>query len=238
MLESIIERLAAVPLSVLYPTLAFAAAIENVIPPLPTDAVVAFGSFLAARGQGNPWATWLITWTANIAGAAGMYVVGRHYGHSIFNRALVRWGGPEAEHRLALMYQRWGIPSLFVSRFLPGIRALVPVFAGAARLSFIRFVIPVSLASGLWYGFLAFIAYRAAADWETLQATIAQYNRGITVLAVLTVAGVVAFWLWRRRRATWTPDVTRHEELSRERQRLIREEGRTDEPGGTERGGG
>ena len=230
MLEQLIDRLASVPLSVLYPSLAFFAAIENVIPPLPTDAVVAFGSFLAARGQGSVWVTWFVAWFGNIAGAAAMYLVGRHYGHSIFNRALVRWGGPQAEHRLALMYQRYGVPSLFVSRFLPGIRALVPVFAGAARLPFIRLIVPISLASGLWYGFLAFIAYRAAADWETLQATISQYNRGITVLAVLTVAAVIGVWLRRRRRATWTPDVTRHEELDRERQRRIEEEGRTDDP--------
>ena len=143
----------------------------------------------------------------------------------------MRWGGPEAEHRLAMMYERYGVPSLFLSRFLPGIRALVPVFAGAARLPFIRLIVPISLASGLWYGFLAFISYRAAADWETLQATISQYNRGVTVVAVLTVAGVLGVWLWRRkRRATWTPDVTRHEELNRVRQRLIEEEGRTDEP--------
>ena len=131
------------------------------------------------------------------------------------------------------------MPSLFVSRFLPGIRALVPVFAGAARLPFIRLIIPIAFASGLWYGFLAFIAYRAAADWETLRTTISQYNRAITVLAVLTVAAVVGVWLWRRRRATWTPDVTRHDELNRERQRRIEEEGRTDGSGGpTERGEG
>jgi membrane protein DedA with SNARE-associated domain len=224
-LLDLIDRLAELPLSVLYPALAFFAAIENVIPPLPTDAVVAFGSFLAARGHGSAVVTWLVTWSANIAGASAMYLVGRHYGHSIFNRALVRWGGPEAEHRLAMMYQRYGVPSLFVSRFLPGIRALVPVFAGAARLPFVRLIVPISLASGLWYGFLAFIAYRAAADWETLQATISQYNRGVTVVAVLTVAGVLGVWLWRRRRATWTPDVTRQEELNREVQQRSEEEG-------------
>lgn len=219
MLEQLVERLSQLPLSVLYPTLGLLAAIENVFPPLPTDAIVAFGSFLAARGRGSPWATFLITWLSNLAGAAGMYLVGRHYGHGIFNRALLRWGGPEAEHRLALMYNRYGVPSLFLSRFLPGIRALVPVFGGAARLPFFPVMATIALASGLWYGFIAFVAYRAAQDWETLQSMIAQYNRIITIVAVLTAVGVIAVWRWRRRRATWTPDMTTRERLHQEAQR-------------------
>jgi membrane protein DedA with SNARE-associated domain len=219
MLEQIVDRLSALPLSVLYPTLGLLAAIENVIPPLPTDAVVAFGSFLAARGTGSPYATFLITWLSNLAGAAAMYFVGRHYGHSIFNRALVRWGGPQADHRLATLYNRYGVASLFLSRFLPGIRALVPVFGGAAKLPFLPVMATIGLASGLWYGFIAIVAYRASRDWETLQRMISEYNRVITVVAVLTAAGLIALWWWRRRRATWTPDVTRHEKLRDEMDR-------------------
>lgn len=216
MLEQLIDRLSQLPLGILYPSLAFLAAIENVIPPLPTDLFVALGSFLAARGQGNPWVSWLVTWSGNVLGASAMYFVGRHYGHAIFNRALVRWGGPEADHRLTLMYQRYGVFSLFVSRFLPGIRALVPVFGGAARLPFISVMGTIAIASGLWYGFLAFISYRAAQDWDTLQLTIREYNRVVAAAAALTVIGVIAFVVWRRRRATWTPDVTRHKRLGEE----------------------
>lgn len=213
MLEQIVDRLSELPLAVLYPTLGFLAAIENVVPPLPTDAVVAFGSFLAARGRGSPYATFLITWLSNLAGAAAMYMVGRHYGHSVFNRALARWGGPQADHRLATLYNRYGVLSLFISRFLPGIRALVPVFGGAARLPFLPVMATIGIASGLWYGFIAIVAYRASRDWDALQQMIARYNRVITVVAVLTAAGAILLWRWRRRRATWTPDVTTHERL-------------------------
>lgn len=199
MLEAIIDRLSEVPLSVLYPTLGLLAAVENIFPPLPTDAVVAFGSFLAARGQGNPWATFLITWLSNVAGAAGMYWTGRRYGRSILTRGYARWIGPEAEARLERSYRRYGIPSLFVSRFLPAVRAVVPVFAGAAKLPFIPVVGIMAVASGIWYAFLTIIAFRAGADWETLQSTIANYSRAITILAVVMVLAAAALW-WKKRR--------------------------------------
>lgn len=199
MLENFIERLSGVPLGVLYPTLGVLAAVENIFPPLPTDAVVAFGSFLAARGQGNPWATFLITWLSNVAGAAGMYWAGRHYGRSILTRGFARWIGPEAEVRLERSYRRYGIPSLFVSRFLPAVRAVVPVFAGAAKLPFLPVISIMALASGIWYGFLTIIAFRAGSDWETLQRTIANYSRAITILAVVMVLVAAAIW-WKKRR--------------------------------------
>ncbi|MEX0908229.1 MAG: DedA family protein [Gemmatimonadaceae bacterium] len=199
MLENFIERLSGVPLVVLYPTLGLLAAVENIFPPLPTDAVVAFGSFLAARGQGNPWATFLITWLSNVAGAAGMYWAGRRYGRSVLTRGYARWIGPEAEVRLERSYRRYGIPSLFVSRFLPAVRAVVPIFAGAARLPFVPVVAIMALASGIWYAFLTIIAFRAGSDWETLQSTIANYSRAITVLAAVMVLAAGAIW-WKKRR--------------------------------------
>lgn len=205
MFESLIERLSTLPLALLYPALAFFAAIENVIPPLPTDAVVAFGSFLAARGHGNPWISFLVTWLGNLAGAAAMYGVGHHYGRSVFHRAMARWGGPRAEHRLATAYDKYGIPALFVSRFLPGVRALVPVFGGAARLPFFPVMGVIAVASGLWYGFLAFIAYRASRDWETLRTTIANYSSVIAAVAVVIAVAAAVVWWRRRRRSTWTP---------------------------------
>lgn len=199
MLENFIERLSGVPLVVLYPTLGLLAAVENIFPPLPTDAVVAFGSFLAARGQGNPWATFLITWLSNVAGAAGMYWAGRRYGRSVLTRGYAKWIGPEAEVRLERSYKRYGIPSLFVSRFLPAVRAVVPIFAGAAKLPFVPVIGIMALASGIWYAFLTVIAFRAGSDWETLQSTIANYSRAITILAVVLVLAAAAIW-WKKRR--------------------------------------
>jgi len=200
LLENFIERLSGVPLVVLYPTLGLLAAVENIFPPLPTDAVVAFGSFLAARGQGNPWATFFITWLSNVAGAAGMYWAGRRYGRSVLTRGYAKWIGPEAEVRLERSYRRYGIPSLFVSRFLPAVRAVVPIFAGAAKLPFIPVLTIMALASGIWYAFLTIIAYRAGSDWETLQSTIANYSRAIMVLAAVMVLAAAAIW-WKKRRS-------------------------------------
>ncbi len=49
-IDSLLAWLGELPLGTLYVAMGFTSAIENVFPPFPADAVVAFGSFLAARG--------------------------------------------------------------------------------------------------------------------------------------------------------------------------------------------
>jgi membrane protein DedA with SNARE-associated domain len=50
-----------------------------------------------------------------------------------------------------------------VSRFLPAFRALVPVFAGVTRVPLRRVLLPLALASALWYGALVYLGAMAGA---------------------------------------------------------------------------
>ena len=196
-MQELLAWLAALPPAVLYLVLAVVAAVENVFPPFPADTVVAFGSFLAARGEAPLFATFLATWCGNIAGAMAMYWAGRRWGAERFQRRLDAGGGSQ---RLAALYGRYGTLALFFSRFLPGIRALVPPFAGAAGISPLRALVIVGGASGIWYGLVTWLAYRAGSNWEVLQRSIAHWSWRLVVVAAVVVALGVAVWLVRRRR--------------------------------------
>ena len=104
--DAILAWLSNLPLGALYVSIAAISAIENIFPPVPADAVVAFGSFLAARGKASPYTTFLVAWLGNLGGAALMYYVGRRYGSSAFMSRLERWAGKGAEQRLMALYGR------------------------------------------------------------------------------------------------------------------------------------
>ncbi|MEO7501608.1 MAG: DedA family protein [Gemmatimonadaceae bacterium] len=200
-IRSIIDTLSGLPLPVLYLAIAVISAIENVFPPFPADAVVAFGSFLAARGTGNPYSSFLCAWLGNFAGATLTYYIGRRYGSGPFLIRLERWVGKNAEARFMEMYGRFGLPALFVSRFLPAVRSLVPPLAGAMKLPPIPVAIAVAAASGIWFAFLTWVAFRAGSDWDALYAYIVRSTKmvggGAVIVLVILVLGV---WIWRRRR--------------------------------------
>jgi membrane protein DedA with SNARE-associated domain len=198
--QGVLDWLTALPPAVLYLVLAVVAAIENVFPPIPADTVVAFGAFLAARGHATLAGAFLATLGGNLAGAMGMYAVGRRFGAARLEQRLA--GGGSAK-RLEQFYGRYGALALFVSRFLPGVRAIVPPFAGALRLPAWRVFLILGSASGIWYGVITALAYRVGANWATLQAKMQQWQHGLLLGAtVLAVAGIVAWLFMRRRRAS------------------------------------
>jgi membrane protein DedA with SNARE-associated domain len=185
----------------LYAALAVVSAAENVFPPLPADTVVAFGAFLAARGDATLLGAFLATWFGNVAGALLVYMLGRRFGTDYAHRWMRRFGGGASESRLEAMYARRGILALFLSRFIPGLRALVPPFAGALRVPAGRATMAIAIASAIWYGIVTVIAYRVGSDWPTLQARL----RGAGATAALIAGGIVilliGWYVIKRRRA-------------------------------------
>ncbi len=199
--DAVITWLSGLPIGAVYLAIFVISAVENIFPPFPADAVVAFGSFLAARGKASPYHTFLISWIGNLCGAAFMYYIGRRYGSGAFMSRLERWAGKGAERRLMALYGRYGLPALFISRFLPAVRAVVPPFAGAMRLPPIPVAIAVAAASGIWFAFITFIAFRAGSNWDALYASIVRSGKIISLAAgALVITGVAVYFLRRKKK--------------------------------------
>jgi membrane protein DedA with SNARE-associated domain len=201
-IERLIDALASLPLVPTYLVLMVLSALENVFPPVPADTAVALGAFLARRGEVSVVPLALLCWLANTASAAGTYVFARRHGRGFFREG---WGRklmpPPVLAALEEAYARWGTAGIFLSRFLPGVRAAVTPFAGVAGLPPARALVPAATASLIWYAFLAFAGYQVAENWEAAKALVADTNRVLGAAALLLTV-VAALWLWRRSRRT------------------------------------
>jgi membrane protein DedA with SNARE-associated domain/uncharacterized tellurite resistance protein B-like protein len=169
---------------------------------VPSDAAVALGAFLTNRGLTTPIGVFAVTWTANLAGAAAVYFVSRRYGRRVFATATGRrLLAPRSLAIIEREYLRFGVIGIFVSRFLPGIRAVVPPFAGLVNLSPLRTLVPMGVASAIWYGGITLLGSLIGAEWDRISHIISGVNRTLGILTVLVIgAGLVAYLLSRRRR--------------------------------------
>jgi membrane protein DedA with SNARE-associated domain len=197
-LERLLDALASLPLVPTYLVLMALSALENVFPPVPADTAVALGAFLARRGELSVVPLTLLCWLANLGSAAFTYYVGRKHGRAFFAAG---WGSKllPAEGLAALeeAYARWGTAGIFVSRFLPGLRAAVPPFAGVAGLGARQTLVPAAIASLVWYAFLAWAGYALADNWEAVKSVVGSTNRVLGIVAIATTVAA-AVWLWRR----------------------------------------
>lgn len=200
-MDGIIDWLTGLPVHVLYIALAAIGAAENIFPPLPADTVVALGSWLAARGTGNVVIAFLAPVLGNIVGATGMYYVGRSHGRDWMRGKFPSIASERGEQRLRVLYERYGVVALVISRFIPGVRALVPPFAGAMHVSAPMAIGAMAIASTVWYGTISYLAFRAGADWSNVARLIKQFGVVTSLVAAgLALAGIV-LWLVARRRA-------------------------------------
>ncbi|HET8622990.1 MAG TPA: TerB family tellurite resistance protein [Gemmatimonadales bacterium] len=187
----------------MYVALAALAVVENIVPPVPADAAVLLGAFLSHRGVTHPFAVFLVVWVANTAGAVGVYLVARRYGRELFaspsGRRLL---APSSMAVIEREYLRFGIAGIFFARFLPGIRAVVPPFAGIVNLSAPRTIIPITLASAVWYGGVTVLGTVLGAEWQRILGILGQVNRTLGIAALALVGGLAlrAYLVNRRRR--------------------------------------
>ncbi len=195
MLDRALALLEGLPTVLIYVVLALGAAMENIVPIIPADTVILGGGLVAGVGRVHPFGIFLATWAANVGGAALVYWAGLRYGLGFFSEGRGRHLlSPVQMARLERFYDRWGVPAIFVARFLPGFRALVPVFAGVTRQRPLRVLPPLIVASAIWYGGLVRLGFLTGRNIESVLETLDRANRGLLLVSAVLIVIVLGFW--------------------------------------------
>jgi membrane protein DedA with SNARE-associated domain len=168
---------------------AVAAALEYVVPPFPGDTITLLGGVYAVRGD-HPWPlVFGVVVAGSVLGALINYQVGhwlggrfeRRPGEAFFGITHARLESVQAQMR------RKGPWLLLVNRFLPGIRGLIFVAAGAAHMP---------RANALFLGALSAVAHTAlvlalgvavGGNLERLEFLVGRYQRGVILGVALVV---------------------------------------------------
>jgi uncharacterized tellurite resistance protein B-like protein len=97
-------------------------------------------------------------------------------------------------------YLRLGPAGLFVARLIPGVRTFVAPFAGLVDLPLGRVMVPIALASALWYAGLTWVGVALGEKWDAIARFVGQLNVGMAIFGVVVVAAFVVWRLVARRR--------------------------------------
>jgi len=161
----------------------------------------ALGGFLTHRSPVSAGTVWLVVWATNVTGAIGLYFVTRRWGgRFVATRLGRRLLPPQAIAAMEQEYLRFGVVGIFVTRLLPGFRSFVAPFAGLVQLPALKAILPMMLASGLWYGGLVWLGVRLGGEWATIQRVLGRINGTLGILALVALMAIVVTLVRRRAR--------------------------------------
>lgn len=180
-------------------------ALENIIPPIPSEVIMGLGGMAVARG--NMDLGWLIFWATlgTTAGNVFWYEIGRRLGITRF-KPLVdrhsRWMTMEWEdvEHLNRFFQKYGHWVIFVFRFLPTFRTLVSLPAGMACMPMWKFLLFTFSGSVIWNAMLAGAGLYLGLRMEWLERFVGPAVVGLIVIMLLAYGYRVATWKPRRLR--------------------------------------
>lgn len=193
-----------------YPGIAALMFVENLVPPLPSELVVPFAGFLAASGRLHPVPILVASTFGSVAGALVLYALGARLGEARIRRLLARYGrwigSSEADlDRVLGAFHTRGGAIVFWARLVPGLRSLVSIPAGLARMPLARFLAFTVLGSLAWNGALLIAGWGLGAQWATVLHLVDRYEQIVWILlAFACVAFVTRALRARSRRGTET----------------------------------
>ena len=180
--------------------------IESTLLPLPSELILPFAGFLISdtskiepltHGSWSFWVVVIVGVVANTTGSLCGYALGARLGRPFLDR----WGRyllirKHEVDRSEEFFARWGSPTAFISRLLPGVRSVISFIAGISHMPLGRFTLYSTLGAIPWTIALVYAGTVLGEHWIQIRDAMRPFD---TLILGVCVAAVVVFVAWQLR---------------------------------------
>jgi len=167
-------------------------AIESSFIPFPSEIVLVPAGYLASQGQMSVTYIMISAICGSIIGA----LVNYYLAFTLGRKFLLRYGkyffiSHEALQKMERYFKKHGHISTFTGRLIPGIRQLISIPAGLAKMNLLEFSVFTTLGAGIWALVLTLLGYFIGENQELIK----EYLKEITllVLGLLVILGALYY---------------------------------------------
>lgn len=194
MLDSIVSTLSEWVLNIIesagYWGIALSMAIESFFVPFPSEVIMPFAGYLVSQGDFSLLGVVIAGTLGSYVGTLPFYLFG-YLGSEVVVRRFIRKYGkwifvPEEDldKSIELFDTKGGI-IVFVGRMIPGIRSVLSIPAGIARMEFVSYSLYTLLGSLSWSFILTLLGYFLGENWDVLGGYFKKFEYLIIIIIVL-----------------------------------------------------
>lgn len=174
-------------------------ALESMIFPLPSEAVMPFVGFQVADGKWNLWLAIGSTSLGSMIGSWLSYAMGYFGGKPLVLKVgkYLLLNQRDLERTEQFFHRRAGATIVFVARFVPVVRHFISIPAGIGKMPLLPFSIVTLIGATLWNTFLLVLGMKLRDHWTVVQKYSHQADYVIVALGLIGAG----WWFWTRRKA-------------------------------------
>lgn len=165
-----------------------------VTPFLPGDSLLfAAGAFAASGSLRIGW-LFLILAAAAVLGDTANYWIGKKIGPKVFTKEKSRIFKKEYLERTHRFYEKYGVETIIIARFVPIVRTFAPFVAGIGRMSYGKFLSYNIIGGVGWVGLFTFGGYFFG------NIPFVKKNFSLVIIAIVLISFVPILWEFIRHR--------------------------------------
>jgi membrane protein DedA with SNARE-associated domain len=179
-------------------------ALENLVPPIPSEIILPLAGFTASRGEFTVAGAIIATTVGSVVGALVLYFLGRWLSADRLARIADRiplMKGSDV-HAAVAWFERFGPIAVLLGRFVPIVRSMISIPAGVTRMNIALFLLLTAIGSGVWNTVFILLGFALGENWALVEDAASTYGRVILALAFVALAGLIIAGVvrWRRDR--------------------------------------
>ncbi len=171
-------------------------ALESMIFPLPSEAVMPFVGFQVADGKWNLWLAIASTSLGSMIGSWLSYAMGYYGGKPLVLKVgkYLLLNPRDLERTEQFFHRRAGVTIVFIARFVPVVRHFISIPAGLGKMPLLQFSLVTLIGATMWNTFLLGLGMWLRDRWHIVQRYSHQADY---VIVALMLVGMV-WWFWSR----------------------------------------
>lgn len=168
-------------------------ALENIVPPIPSEIVLSLAGFLAGDGKINIVLVVIAATAGSVVGALALYWLGYALGEERLSRWLDRIPLVDADDltKADRWFERHEKSAVLFGRCAPVVRSLVSIPAGANHMKLGRFTLLTALGSGVWNVLFVAGGYLLGSRWQQVERYSHWFDYAIGAFFVVAVVSWV-----------------------------------------------
>lgn len=184
-----------------YVGIALLMALENLLPPIPSELIMPLSGFAVTQGKLKFIYVVIAGTIGSVLGVTPWYFLGKSWGLKRTKKIADRYGkwltlsGKDVD-KAKTWFDRRGYMATAIGRLVPGIRTYISLPAGISKMPLLPFLIFSTAGSFVWVSVLTSTGYILGANYER----VTTYLKPLSTIVLIVILVTSIYWIIKRRK--------------------------------------